>query len=101
MSPTDLSTFENSNYYVLTVLSIVLAVSCLIISEVIMNNHKKHYPVGAKIKKPPVVVILLSLAGIFIIPFILLVVRKYLTTVSGNYKTLLSTAKLLGQGLFH
>ena len=101
MGPADISTFENNYYYVLTVLSIVASVGCLIISEVIMNNLKKHYPVGAKIKKPPIVVVLLSLSAVFIIPFVVLVVRKYLTTVSGNYKTLLSTAKLLGQGFLY
>ena len=101
MSPTDISTIENNYYYVLTVCSIVLAVACLIVSEVIMNNHKKHYPVGAKVKKPPVVVALLAVAGVAVIPFIVLVVRKYLTTVTGNYKTLLSTVKLLGQGFLY
>ena len=76
MSPTDISTIENKYYYVLTVCSIVLAVGCLIISEVIMNNHKKHYPVGAKVKKPPIVIVLLSVAGIAVVPFLVLVVRK-------------------------
>lgn len=98
MSPSDISTIESNYYYVLTVLSIVLSVGCLIVSEVIMNNHKKHYPVGAKVKKPPVVVVLLAVAGIALIPFVVLVVRKYLTSVTGNYKTLLSTVKILGQG---
>ena len=101
MSPTDISTIENKYYYVLTVCSIVLAVGCLIISEVIMNNHKKHYPVGAKVKKPPIVIVLLSVAGIAVVPFLVLVVRKYLTSVSGNYKTLLTTAKLLLQGFLY
>ncbi len=98
MSPSDISTIESNYYYVLTVLSIVLSVGCLIVSEVIMNNHKKHYPVGAKVKKPPVVVVLLAVAGIALIPFVVLVVRKYLTSVTDNYKTLLSTVKILGQG---
>ncbi|MBE7070156.1 MAG: amino acid ABC transporter permease [Ruminococcaceae bacterium] len=31
-------------------------------------------------------------------PFLVLVVRKYLISVTGNYKTLLSTVKILGQG---
>lgn len=98
MGPTDISTIENNYYYVLTVLSIVLAVGCLIVSEVIMNNHKKHYPVGAKVKKPPIVVVLLAVAGLALIPFLVLVVLKYLTSVTGNYKTLFSTVKILGQG---
>ena len=98
MSPSDISTIESNYYYVLTVLSIVLSVGCLIVSEVIMNNHKKHYPVGAKVKKPPVVVVLLAVAGIALIPFVVLVVRRYLTSVTDNYKTLLSTVKILGQG---
>ena len=98
MGPTDISTIENNYYYVLTVLSIVLAVGCLIVSEVIMNNHKKHYPVGAKVKKPPIVVVLLAVAGLALLPFLVLVVRKYLTSVTGNYKTLFSTVKILGQG---
>jgi len=98
MGPTDISTIENNYYYMLTVLSIVLAVGCIIVSEVIMNNHKKHYPVGAKVKKPPIVVVLLAVAGLALMPFLVLVVRKYLISVTGNYKTLLSTVKILGQG---
>ncbi|MCR5490277.1 MAG: amino acid ABC transporter permease [Saccharofermentans sp.] len=66
-----------------------------------MNNHKKHYPVGAKVKKPPIVIVLLSVAGIAVVPFLVLVVRNYLTKVSGNYKTLLTTAKLLLQGFLY
>ncbi len=102
MSPTDISTIENSSlYYVLTVCSVVLAVGFLIVSEVIMNNHKKHYPVGAKVKKPPLVVLFLTLAGISIIPFAVLVIRKYLGSISGNYTTLMGTVRLLAQGFLY
>ena len=50
MSPI-ISFLESNIFGTLTGCSIILAVACLIVSEVIMNSKKKHYPEGAKIRR--------------------------------------------------
>ena len=63
-----------------------------------MNSKKKHYPEGAKIKKPVLVVILLAAAAIFAVPLLITIVKKCIDIVTGDKETMLSTIKLLGQG---
>ena len=89
---------DSSVFSTLTGCFVVLAVVCLIVSEIIMNSQKKHYPEGAKIKKPALVVILLTAAGIFAVPLLILIVRKCRGIVTGDKETMISTIKLLGQG---
>lgn len=97
MSPIIL--FLESNIFgTLTGCSIILAVACLIVSEVIMNSKKKHYPEGAKIKKPAAVVLLLAAAGILAVPLWVTVIYKLFNLVTGDKETFFSTMKLLGQG---
>ena len=97
MSPIIL--FLESNIFgTLTGCSIILAVACLIVSEVIMNSKKKHYPEGAKIKKPAAVVLLLAAAGILAVPLLVTVIYKLFNLVTGDKETFFSTMKLLGQG---
>jgi len=82
----------------LTGCSIVLAVASLIVSEIIMNSKKKHYPEGAKIKKPAAVVLLLAAAGVFALPLLITIVFKLVNLVTGDTETFVSTMMLLGQG---
>ena len=97
MSPI-ISFLESNIFGTLTGCSIVLAVACLIVSEVIMNSKKKHYPEGAKIKKPAAVVLLLAAAGILAVPLLVTVIYKLFNLVTGDKETFFSTMKLLGQG---
>lgn len=97
MSPI-ISFLESNIFGTLTGCSIILAVACLIVSEVIMNSKKKHYPEGAKIKKPAAVVLLLAAAGILAVPLLVTVIYKLFNLVTGDKETFFSTMKLLGQG---
>ena len=97
MSPI-ISFLESNIFGTLTGCSIVLAVACLIVSEVIMNSKKKHYPEGAKIKRPAAVVLLLAAAGILAVPLLVTVIYKLFNLVTGDKETFFSTMKLLGQG---
>lgn len=97
MSPV-ISFLESNIFGTLTGCSIILAVACLIVSEVIMNSKKKHYPEGAKIKKPAAVVLLLAAAGILAVPLLVTVIYKLFNLVTGDRETFFSTMKLLGQG---
>lgn len=97
MSPV-ISFLESNIFGTLTGCSIILAVACLIVSEVIMNSKKKHYPEGAKIKKPAAVVLLLAAAGILAVPLLVTVIYKLFNLVTGDKETFFSTMKLLGQG---
>lgn len=97
MSPI-ISFLESNIFGTLTGCSIILAVTCLIVSEVIMNSKKKHYPEGAKIKKPAAVVLLLAAAGILAVPLLVTVIYKLFNLVTGDKETFFSTMKLLGQG---
>ena len=97
MSPI-ISLLESNIFGTLTGCSIILAVACLIVSEVIMNSKKKHYPEGAKIKKPAAVVLLLAAAGILAVPLLVTVIYKLFNLVTGDKETFFSTMKLLGQG---
>ena len=97
MSPI-ISFLESNILGTLTGCSIILAVACLIVSEVIMNSKKKHYPEGAKIKKPAAVVLLLAAAGILAVPLLVTVIYKLFNLVTGDKETFFSTMKLLGQG---
>ena len=89
---------DSGVFSTLTGCFVVLAVVCLIVSEIIMNSKKKHYPEGAKIKKPALVVILLAAAAIFAVPLLITIVKKCIDIVTGDKDTMLSTIKLLGQG---
>ena len=82
----------------LTGCCVVMAVVCLIVSEIIMNSHKKNYPEGAKIKKPFSVVLLTAAAGVLAIPLLILVIKKLVDLVTGDLETFISTIRLLGQG---
>ena len=75
-----------------------MAVVCLIVSEIIMNSHKKNYPEGARIKKPFSVVLLTAAAGVLAIPLLILVIKKLVDLVTGDLETFISTIRLLGQG---
>ena len=97
MSPI-ISFLESNIFGTLTGCSIILAVACLIVSEVIMNSKKKHYPEGAKIKRPAAVVLLLAAAGILAVPLLVTVIYKLFNLVTGDKETFFSTMKLLGQG---
>ena len=97
MSPI-ISFLESNIFGTVTGCSIILAVACLIVSEVIMNSKKKHYPEGAKIKKPAAVVLLLAAAGILAVPLLVTVIYKLFNLVTGDKETFFSTMKLLGQG---
>lgn len=97
MSPV-ISFLESNIFGTLTGCSIILAVACLIVSEVIMNSKKKHYPEGAKIKRPAAVVLLLAAAGILAVPLLVTVIYKLFNLVTGDKETFFSTMKLLGQG---
>ena len=97
MSPV-ISFLESNLFGTLTGCSIILAVACLIVSEVIMNSKKKHYPEGAKIKRPAAVVLLLAAAGILAVPLLVTVIYKLFNLVTGDKETFFSTMKLLGQG---
>ena len=97
MSPI-ISFLESNIFGTLTGCSIILAVTCLIVSEVIMNSKKKHYPEGAKIKRPAAVVLLLAAAGILAVPLLVTVIYKLFNLVTGDKETFFSTMKLLGQG---
>lgn len=97
MSPI-ISFLESNIFGTLTGCSFILAVACLIVSEVIMNSKKKHYPEGAKIKKPAAVVLLLAAAGILAVPLLITVIYKLFNLVTGDKETFFSTMKLLGQG---
>ncbi len=63
-----------------------------------MNSKKKHYPEGAKIKRPAAVVLLLAAAGILAVPLLVTVIYKLFNLVTGDKETFFSTMKLLGQG---
>lgn len=89
---------DNGIFAILTDCSIVLAVVCLIASEIIMNSHKKHYPVGAKIKKPAIVVILHSAAVILALPLVARIIMSCIGLFTGDKEKFLSTIKLLGRG---
>ena len=89
---------DSGVFSTLTGCFVVLAVVCLIVSEIIMNSKKKHYPEGAKIKNPVLVVILLAAAAIFAVPLLITIVKKCIDIVTGDKETMLSTIKLLGQG---
>ena len=97
MSPI-ISFLESNIFGTVTGCSIILAVACLIVSEVIMNSKKKHYPEGAKIKRPAAVVLLLAAAGILAVPLLVTVIYKLFNLVTGDKETFFSTMKLLGQG---
>ena len=90
--------FDSGIFSTLTGCCVVLAVVCLIVSEIILNSHKKNYPEGAKIKKPVSVVLLTVAAAVFAIPLLILIVKKLVDLVTGDQETFLSTIKLLGQG---
>ena len=89
---------DSGVFSTLTGCFVVLAVVCLIVSEIIMNSKKKHYPEGSKIKKPVLVVILLAAAAIYAVPLLITIVKKCIDIVTGDKETMLSTIKLLGQG---
>lgn len=97
MSPV-ISFLESNMFGTLTGCSVVLAVASLIVSEIIMNSKKKHYPEGAKIKKPAPVVILLAAAGVFALPLLVTIAYKLIKLVTGDKDTFVSTMKLLAQG---
>jgi len=97
MSPI-VSILESNIFGTLTGCCIALAVACLIVSEVIMNSKKKHYPEGAKIKKPAAVVLLQIAAAICAVPLFITIVYKCINLVTGDKETFISTMKLLGQG---
>ena len=82
----------------LTGCCVVMAVVCLIVSEIIMNSHKKNYPEGARIKKPFSVFLLTAAAGVLAIPLLILVIKKLVDLVTGDLETFISTIRLLGQG---
>ena len=82
----------------MTVCSVILAVASLIVSEILMNSIKKHYPEGAKIKKPASVFALLVAAAVFAIPLLLKIFLLLYKLVTGDKETFISTLKLLGQG---
>lgn len=75
-----------------------MAVVSLIASEIRMNSLKKHYPEGAKIKKPASVVFLQIAAAIFAIPLLVEIIIKLISLVTSDKEKFLSTIKLLGQG---
>ena len=75
-----------------------MAVVSLIVSEVWMNSLKKHYPEGAKIKKPASVLIFQIAAAFFAIPLLIEIVIKLISLVTSDQEKFISTIKLLGQG---
>ena len=75
-----------------------MAVVSLIASEIRMNSLKKHYPEGAKIKKPASVVFLQIASAFFAIPLLIEIVIKLISLVTSDKEKFLSTIKLLGQG---
>ena len=82
----------------LTICGVIVAVACLIASEIIMNVKKKHYPEGAKIKKPLPVILLQVASAVAAIPLVISIVQKMIDLFTGNRENLISTVKLLGQG---
>ena len=97
MNPSDI-TAENSVLALLTICGVIVAVACLIASEIIMNAKKKHYPEGAKIKKPLPVILLQVASAVAAIPLVISIVQKMIDLFTGNRENLISTVKLLGQG---
>lgn len=97
MNPSDI-TAENSVLVSLTICGIIVAVACLIASEIIMNAKKKHYPEGAKIKKPLPMILLQVASAVAAIPLVISIVQKMIDLFTGNRENLISTVKLLGQG---
>lgn len=97
MNPSDI-TAENSVLALLTICGVIVAVACLIASEIIMNVKKKHYPEGAKIKKPLPVILLQVASAVAAIPLVISIVQKMIDLFTGNRENLISTVKLLGQG---
>lgn len=75
-----------------------MAVVSLIVSEIWMNSLKKHYPEGAKIKKPVSVVFFQIAAAFFAIPLLVEIIIKLFRLVTSDKEKFLSTIKLLGQG---
>ena len=75
-----------------------MAVVSLIVSEVWMNSLKKHYPEGAKIKKPVSVLFFQIAAAFFAIPLLVEIIIKLIRLVTSDQEKILSTIKLLGQG---
>ena len=75
-----------------------MAVVSLIVSEIWMNSLKKHYPEGAKIKKPVSVVFFQVAAAFFAIPLLVEIIFKLISLVTSDKEKFLSTIKLLGQG---
>ncbi|MBO4681727.1 MAG: amino acid ABC transporter permease [Clostridiales bacterium] len=63
-----------------------------------MNSLKKHYPEGAKIKKPASVLIFQIAAAFFAIPLLIEIVIKLISLVTSDQEKFISTIKLLGQG---
>lgn len=82
----------------ITIICIIAAIACLITSEAIVNTKKKHYPVGAKIKKPIMVIFFNIAAAVLAVPLLILIVQKLVLLVTGDSETFLSTIKILGQG---
>ena len=97
MNPSDV-TAENSVLALLTICGVIVAVACLIASEIIMNVQKKHYPEGAKIKRPLPVILLQVASAVAAIPLVISIVQKMIDLFTGNRENLISTVKLLGQG---
>lgn len=75
-----------------------MAVVSLIVSEIWMNSLKKHYPEGAKIKKPVSVMFFQIAAAFFAIPLLVEIIIKLFRLVTSDKEKFLSTIKLLGQG---
>ena len=75
-----------------------MAVVSLIASEIRMNSLKKHYPEGAKIKKPISVVLFQLAAAFFAFPLLVEIIIKLISLVTSDKEKFLSTIKLLGQG---
>jgi polar amino acid transport system permease protein len=63
-----------------------------------MNSLKKHYPEGAKIKKPVSVIFFQIAAAFFAIPLLVEIIIKLFRLVTSDKEKFLSTIKLLGQG---
>ena len=89
---------DNGILSTLTGCCILMAVVSLIVSEVWMNSLKKHYPEGAKIKKPASVLIFQIAAAFFAIPLLIEIVIKLISLVTSDQEKFISTIKLLGQG---
>ena len=89
---------DNGILSTLTGCCILMAVVSLIASEIRMNSLKKHYPEGAKIKKPISVVLFQFAAAFFAFPLLVEIIIKLFRLVTSDQDKFLSTIKLLGQG---